>query len=148
SNLLSVFSSGSCSPLATLHSPLCFDLIASNPPYIGRREAATLAREVRDHEPEIALYGSAEGYEIYAGLVAQSAAQLKPRGILLVECVHASAPAVRPRSDSTECANVCVTNDLAGSPRVLSAERTSHGLIGDVRGGRLRLCFKAGFGRT
>src|SRR6267143_82793 len=33
-----------------------FDLILSNPPYIGRREAATLMREVRDHEPEIALY--------------------------------------------------------------------------------------------
>src|ERR1700730_3081046 len=35
----------------------CFDLIASNPPYIGRKEALTLPREVRDHEPAVALFG-------------------------------------------------------------------------------------------
>src|SRR5437879_327786 len=45
----------------TEHGSRPFDLIASNPPYIGRREAATLMREVRDHEPEIALYGGEEG---------------------------------------------------------------------------------------
>jgi len=43
------------SPVTSHQSPL-LDLIASNPPYIGRREASTLMREVRDHEPEIALY--------------------------------------------------------------------------------------------
>ena len=32
------------------HLSLFFDLIVSNPPYIGRREASTLMREVRDHE--------------------------------------------------------------------------------------------------
>src|ERR1700759_4240762 len=38
-------------------SELRFYLIASNPPYISRREGPTLQREVRDHEPEIALFG-------------------------------------------------------------------------------------------
>src|ERR1700732_382145 len=47
-----------------------FDLVVSNPPYIPRRDANTLAREVRDHEPAIALYGGEEGYELYAGLIA------------------------------------------------------------------------------
>src|SRR6266851_5397292 len=46
-----------CSSLVTRHSSLSFDLIASNPPYIGRREAASLPVEVRDHEPDAALYG-------------------------------------------------------------------------------------------
>src|SRR6201995_905896 len=50
-----------------------FDLVASNPPYISRREAPTLEREVREHEPEIALYGGEEGYELYAALVTQAA---------------------------------------------------------------------------
>src|SRR6266481_1080769 len=50
----------------TSHQSPLFDLIVSNPPYVGRREAATLMREVRDHEPEIALYGGEEGYELYA----------------------------------------------------------------------------------
>jgi len=78
------------------HGSRSFDLIASNPPYIGRREAATLTREVRDHEPEIALYGGEEGYELYADLITQAAAHLKPGGILVLELGHNSLPAVRP----------------------------------------------------
>jgi release factor glutamine methyltransferase len=110
------------SPVTSHQSPL-FDLIASNPPYIGRREAATLMREVRDHEPEIALYGGEEGYELYADLITQSAAHLKPGGILVLELGHNSLPAVQPLLDAPTWTNVAVTNDLAGIPRVISAER-------------------------
>jgi len=105
------------------HLPLFFDLIVSNPPYIGRREAATLMREVRDHEPEIALYGGEEGYELYAELIAQAGAKLKPGGILVLELGHNSLPAVQPLLDAHTWTNVGVTNDLAGIPRVLAAER-------------------------
>jgi len=111
------------SPVTSHQSPL-LDLIASNPPYIGRREASSLMREVRDHEPEIALYGGEEGYEIYAGLIAQSAAHLKSGGILVLELGHNSLPAVHPLLDAPNWKNVGVTNDLAGIPRVLSAERS------------------------
>ena len=99
------------------------DLIASNPPYIGRREAATLMREVRDHEPEIALYGGEEGYEFYADLIAQAAAHLKPTGLLVLELGHNSLPAVQPLLDAPAWTNVAITNDLSGIPRVLAAER-------------------------
>src|SRR6266852_4958395 len=105
------------------HLSLFFDLIVSNPPYIGRREAATLMREVRDHEPEIALYGGEEGYELYADLIAQAAAYLKPGGILVLELGHNSLPAVQPLLDAPLWTNVGVTNDLAGIPRVIAAER-------------------------
>jgi release factor glutamine methyltransferase len=108
--------------LVTTHKSALFDLIVSNPPYIGRREAATLAREVRDHEPEIALYGGEEGYELYADLITQSAAQLKPGGIVVLELGHDSLAAVRPLFDTPDWSNVGVTNDLAGIPRVLSAQ--------------------------
>ena len=110
------------SPVTNHRSPL-LDLIASNPPYIGRHEAPTLMREVRDHEPEIALYGGEEGYEFYADLIAQSAAHLKPGGILVLELGHDSLPAVQPLFDTPTWTNVSITNDLAGIPRVLSAER-------------------------
>jgi release factor glutamine methyltransferase len=106
-----------------LHSQRSFDLIASNPPYIGRREAATLMREVRDHEPEIALYGGEEGYELYADLITQAAAHLKPGGLLVFELGHNSLPAVQPLLDVPTWTNVAVTNDLAGIPRVIAAER-------------------------
>ena len=111
------------SPITSHHSPL-FDLIASNPPYIGRREAETLPREVRDHEPAAALFGGEEGYELYAGLIAQSAQHLKPGGLLVLELGHNSLPAVQPLLDAKDWANIGVTNDLAGIPRILAAEKT------------------------
>ncbi len=114
SNLLEAF------PAGAQH-----DLIASNPPYIGCREAASLPREVRDHEPESALYGGEEGYELYAPLITQAAKLLKPGGILVLELGHNSLPAVQPLLDAATWANIGVTNDLAGIPRVLAAERVS-----------------------
>ena len=109
--------------LERLSGPAIFDLIVSNPPYVGRREAASLAREVRDHEPEIALYGGEEGYEVYAELVAQSAAHLKPGGLVVLELGHDSLPAVQPLLAAPLWTSVSVTKDLAAIPRVIAAER-------------------------
>ena len=118
SNLLSAVS-----PIVTGHAPLLFDLVASNPPYVGRHEAESLAVEVRAHEPPSALYGGEEGYELYADLIAQSAAQLKPGGILVLELGHNSLAAVQPLLDPPTWSGVSVTNDLAGIPRIIAAER-------------------------
>jgi release factor glutamine methyltransferase len=118
SNLLASFS-----PLATRHSSLLFDLVVSNPPYIGRRESASLPREVRDHEPHSALFGGEEGYELYGALIPQAARHLKPEGLLVLELGHDSLPAVQPFLDTPVWTNIGITNDLAGIPRVLSAER-------------------------
>lgn len=100
-----------------------FDLVVSNPPYIARRDGHTLASEVRDHEPAVALFGGKEGYELYAGLIALAARHLKPGGIFVAELGHDSLPAVRPLLDSRHWTSVAVTNDLAGIPRVIAAER-------------------------
>ncbi len=109
----------------TSHESRPLDLIVSNPPYIGRRDASALPREVREYEPEVALYGGVEGHELYAELIAQAAAKLKPGGLLVLELGHNSLPAVRPLFDGPVWTDVSVTNDLAGVPRVLAAERLS-----------------------
>jgi release factor glutamine methyltransferase len=100
-----------------------YDLIVSNPPYIGRREKDTLMREVRDHEPELALYGGEEGYELYAQLIAQAAHTVMPGGLLVLELGYNSLPAVQPLLDAPNWTKVAVTNDLSGIPRVIAAER-------------------------
>jgi release factor glutamine methyltransferase len=100
-----------------------FDLIVSNPPYISRRSAGTLAREVRDHEPPVALYGGEEGYELYPDLISLAARHLKPGGIFVAELGHDILPAVQPLLDSQTWTCIGVTNDLAGIPRVIAAER-------------------------
>jgi release factor glutamine methyltransferase len=107
------------------HSPLSFDLIISNPPYVGRREAEQLPIEVRKHEPGIALFGGDEGYEFYGLLIPEAAQHLKPGGLLVLELGYNSLPAVQPLLDASHWSNVDVTNDLAGIPRVVSAERLS-----------------------
>ncbi|MGC0778144.1 MAG: peptide chain release factor N(5)-glutamine methyltransferase [Candidatus Acidiferrum sp.] len=118
SNLLEAFS-----PLATRHSPLSFDLIVCNPPYVGRRDAEILSQEVRDHEPPTALFAGEEGYELYGALIPQAARHLKPGGLLVLELGYNSLPAVQPLLDPSHWTNVGVTNDLAAIPRVLAAER-------------------------
>jgi release factor glutamine methyltransferase len=106
------------------HTPILFDLIISNPPYVGLREAESLAIEVRDHEPRVALYGGEEGYELYGALVPQAARFLRHGGLLILELGHNSLPAVQPLLDTPEWCAISVTNDLAGIPRVLSAQRS------------------------
>ena len=101
-----------------------FDLIASNPPYVARIEAETLAREVRDHEPHTALFGGADGVEIYARLIEQAGSMLRCGGILVLELGYNSADRVRAMlAAERRWANISITNDLAGIPRVLAAER-------------------------
>jgi release factor glutamine methyltransferase len=112
-------------PSLTGKGPLLFDVIISNPPYIGRKETSALPPEVRDHEPSSALYGGEEGYELYGLLIPEAARYLKPSGLLVLELGHDSLPAVRPLLETPQWTNLHVTNDLAGIPRVLSAERTS-----------------------
>jgi release factor glutamine methyltransferase len=102
-----------------------FDLVISNPPYVARLEAAVLPVEVRKHEPEIALFGGDEGYEVYGRLIPEAAEHLKPGGLIVLELGYNSLPAVRPLFEASGWSNIGVTKDLAGIPRVLSAERTS-----------------------
>jgi release factor glutamine methyltransferase len=111
------------SPLLRASQSPAFDLIASNPPYIGRCEAVTLPREVREHEPEAALFGGETGTEIYGPLIEQAALLLKPGGILVLELGHNSAEHVSRLLDAPEWRDVRITNDLAGIARIASALR-------------------------
>jgi release factor glutamine methyltransferase len=107
----------------TSHQLPKFDLIASNPPYIPRKESATLQREVREHEPEPALFGGEAGVEFYAPLIAQAAMLLKPGGILVLELGHDCAEHVLSLLPPPGWTSIAITNDLAGIPRVASARR-------------------------
>jgi release factor glutamine methyltransferase len=99
-----------------------FDLIVSNPPYVAGNTAGTLAREVRDHEPNAALFGGPTGVEMYARLIEQAGPLLRRGGILVLELGYDSAEHVRAvLAAQSRWANITITNDLAGIPRVIAA---------------------------
>ena len=52
------------------------------------RDKATLQREVRDYEPEVALYGGDDGLEIYRRLIPEAERLLAPGGWLVMEIGH------------------------------------------------------------
>lgn len=101
-----------------------FDIIVSNPPYVASNEASQLQREVRDHEPSRALFGGPTGVEIYERLIEQAGTLLRSGGILVLELGYSSAEHVRAiLTEQKFWTNVSFTNDLAGVPRVASADR-------------------------
>src|SRR5207253_3118427 len=62
-----------------------FDVIVSNPPYVATAEADVLPIEVIGHEPPVALFGGADGLDVYRRLFAAAAARLASTGRLIVE---------------------------------------------------------------
>jgi release factor glutamine methyltransferase len=78
---------------------------------------------VREHEPEAALFGGESGAEIYAPLIVQAAARLKPGGFLVTELGHDSLQHVTRILDTRDWTSITTKNDLAGIPRVIAAQR-------------------------
>ncbi|HUL36758.1 MAG TPA: peptide chain release factor N(5)-glutamine methyltransferase, partial [Thermodesulfobacteriota bacterium] len=72
-------------PLRPLKERNIFDLILSNPPYIIRRKISTLPKEVKDHEPIIALDGGEDGLAFYRRIIPEASFYLREGGWLLLE---------------------------------------------------------------
>ena len=107
-----------------LQSGEVFDLIVSNPPYIGTAEADALAPEVRDCEPALALFAGADGLSVLEPLIAGVVAWLRPGGLLLLEIGAAQSDAVLALiSQNPQLDAASVIRDLAGRPRIVRACR-------------------------
>jgi release factor glutamine methyltransferase len=98
------------------------DLLVSNPPYVPARDKANVQREVRDWEPEIALYGGEDGEEMYRRLILQAGDAVRPTGQLMMEMGYRSLEQVRPMLEQ-HWMDITVIDDLAGLPRVIVARR-------------------------
>lgn len=107
--------------LAGVANEAAFDAIVSNPPYVAESDASGLAIEVREHEPELALYGGRDGLEIYRRLIPQAHVVLRPSGLLAMEIGFGQCDALTALLAGWD--DVRFVNDYAGIPRVALAIR-------------------------
>lgn len=100
-----------------------FDVVVSNPPYVGDDEREALDAEVRDWEPAQALFAGVGGLDVIRRLVAQAPDALVPGGVLAMEIGAAQGEAVCAliRGDG-RFGEPGIVKDLAGRDRVVLAE--------------------------
>jgi release factor glutamine methyltransferase len=98
-----------------------FDIVVSNPPYIPTRDIASLAPEIRQFEPHLALDGGPDGLGAYRAIASVLPQRLVPGGRVVVEVGLGQADAVAAIFRHGRLESIAVAPDLAGIPRVVSA---------------------------
>jgi len=98
-----------------------YDLVVSNPPYVGKNEPEKVQQIVRDWEPHVAVFGGATGLEIYERLIPLALNALRPGGWLVIEIGYSIEQSIRTLL--REWAEVEIKPDLQGIPRVAVAKR-------------------------
>jgi release factor glutamine methyltransferase len=96
-----------------------FDLIVSNPPYIPTADLASLAREVIDHDPLLALDGGSDGLDAYRAIASQAGSRLEEGGYLALEIGIGQRQSVAALFVAHGFAEAGVFRDLGGVDRVL-----------------------------
>ena len=101
-----------------------WDVIVSNPPYVREDEFDALPRDVRLHEPRMALVAGPTGVEVIGRLAAAAAEQLVPGGWLLVEVGPSTAAAAEEIIAAQAALSLEPTlKDMAALPRIVQARR-------------------------
>ena len=96
-----------------------FDLVVSNPPYVGESEEDQVQLEVRKFEPRTAVFAGHTGTEVIARLIPEARAALRPGGWLVLEVSGTIAQPVRQLLGGWDA--VQITTDLQSLPRVARA---------------------------
>jgi release factor glutamine methyltransferase len=96
-----------------------FSLIVSNPPYIAEGELKVLQREVREHEPCVALTCGADGLAVIKRLLNEALPCLRPGGHLVLEIGFGQSDRVRELIDLKVWELIEIKPDLRGIPRTV-----------------------------
>ena len=109
---------------APLEQESPFDLILSNPPYISRSEFASLAPEVRDFEPRIALDGGKDGLAFFRRFLPKVGRYLQPAGWFLTEIGAGQDPEIQKIAAAIpDLEAFTFIPDLAGMKRIFKARK-------------------------
>ncbi|HEX8338011.1 MAG TPA: peptide chain release factor N(5)-glutamine methyltransferase [Pyrinomonadaceae bacterium] len=102
------------------HEGTRFDLVASNPPYIAESDVEGLQKEVREHEPRVALTPGGDGLDVIRRLVAEAPRFLRRGGHLLLEIGFGQHERVAGLIDPAVWTLLDIHRDLQGIPRTVA----------------------------
>lgn len=100
-----------------------FDLIVSNPPYVTEAALEGLQREVRDHEPIMALSPGGDGLGVIRRLIDEGPAFIKPNGHMLMEIGFDQGEAVKSLVNGSAWSLREIRSDLQGIPRIVVLQK-------------------------
>ena len=95
------------------------DLIVSNPPYVAQGDAASLAPEIREHEPHVALFAGDDGLDVYRRLLPAARQRLTRDGRLVVEIGQDQDDAVAALAEAGGLRLEHTRQDLQGITRTM-----------------------------
>ena len=100
-----------------------FDVVVSNPPYVSLADRDSLAVEVRDHEPAVALFAGDDGLDIYRRLIAAAFTALAPGGFVALEIGCGQSAPIGELLECSGFRGIEFVPDLQGILRVACAQR-------------------------
>jgi release factor glutamine methyltransferase len=100
-----------------------FDLITANPPYIAQGDSGTLAVDIRNFEPHLALFGGDDGLDLVRKIITEAPAFLDEGGVLAMEIGAGQSGEVVALFEAAGYREVGVRRDYGGHDRVVSGLR-------------------------
>lgn len=99
------------------------DVVASNPPYVAEHERAMVDPEVRDHDPEDALFAGTDGMDVIRIVATRAWDLLKPGGLVAIEHSDRQGETVPALLRDRGWAEVEDHLDLTGRPRFTTGRK-------------------------
>ena len=99
-----------------------FDLIISNPPYIGLAEQDELSAEVIKYDPEIALFAGRDGLDAYKKIIPNLPKFLNPDGFVALEIGASQGVQVKNMMNAVGFIDAKIVKDLSGKDRLVAAK--------------------------
>jgi release factor glutamine methyltransferase len=103
-----------------------FDLIVCNPPYVSAAEFETLDRNIREHEPKLALLAGIDGLDVYQRILERVDDFLKDAAALILEIGCAQGRAVKKLLEKTGIfTEIKIEKDHQNNDRIATARKAS-----------------------
>ena len=99
-----------------------YDLIISNPPYIGLIEQDKISTEVAKYDPKIALFAGYDGFDAYKSIIPKLTKFLNPDGFVVLEIGASQSKQVKNILNLSGFFDVEVVKDLSGKDRAIVAK--------------------------